>query len=117
MELERIDWKAIKLDGMAALLDALRVVERNQETLSLGLDVLRASLPIGARLETVWFRRYSELMGVLWRAGMPAELDGEQIGAWVRERIGSCYGSGIDGARGRGRVDGDGEAGPVTVGA
>ncbi len=82
------DWEQLRLTGMAGYEAALRRHEAALLELETGLLELRAGLPTGARMETVWFRRYTQLMLALWQAGLPHEVEPERVGEWLASRIG-----------------------------
>ena len=91
-----INWTAMRTGGMPAVMDVLRQIEHAVTTNEMQIEALRLNLPIAQRLEPVWFRKYADLYGALIAAGMPADLDGEQVVTWLQSRLGSSCGTAID---------------------
>lgn len=87
--MEQTDWEQLRMNGMKGFEDTLRRHEAALLELEAGLLELRATLPTVGRMETVWFRRYMQVMWALWEAGMPEDVEPERVGEWLAKRNGN----------------------------
>lgn len=86
--MKQIDWEQVRLSGMKGFEEAVRQIEAAVMELERQLLETRASLPPAGRMESVWFRKYVALYLALRDLGMPEDLEGAQIGEWLRKRLG-----------------------------
>lgn len=100
--METTDWWQTQIAGMNGYEAVLKRHEAALLKLEGDLLDLRAGLRPGARLETVWFRRYAAVMLALLEVGLPEDLDVGEVEAWIRAAFGQARPEG-------GRLNGDGD--------
>lgn len=80
------DWSQINLQGYDALIQVVQKLEQNLAAQEKSIVQLQQNAG-RARMAAWWMNRYLELYQTLVTAGMPAELEGDQISAWLRSRL------------------------------